>query len=124
MSAAGGLGLPTPSNASSPKDIPNMSPTSIASLAGVPRVPSMPNDLSIATGQPPAAPYLPPQLPGNMGPGMIDPRILYSALVSVTRLKLYCSLIACITLLFISIFIFIFINIGNITLAYIDVNIN
>lgn len=81
MSAAGGLALPTPSIVSSPKD---GSPTGMtaAGLAGA-RVPGLPHDLSIATGHPGAgAAYLHPQF-ANIPPGMVDPRLLYSALVSV-----------------------------------------
>lgn len=83
MSAAGGLNFPppSPSNPTSPKELPNVSAATMAGLVSVARVPSMPNELSIATGHHPSGAYLPPQL-ANMHPSMLDPRVLYSALVS------------------------------------------
>ena len=79
--AGGGLGLPNAPNVSSPKDLPNVSPTSVAGLPGVARVPNLPNDLSIAGHHPPGG-YIPAHLGPNIPPGMIDPRLFYPALVS------------------------------------------
>lgn len=79
MSAAGGLNLPTSPTAGSPKDNPSVS-MAMAGMAGG-RMPIVSlADLSPMAGHPAAmaGSFLPP----HMAAGMIDPRMIYSALVS------------------------------------------
>ena len=83
MSAGGALNLPTSPIASSPKDLQSASPAVSMAVAGMAggRVPALP-DLTLPG--PPTAPgaLLPPHMAAA---GMIDPRMLYSALVCVSK---------------------------------------
>lgn len=75
MSAAGSLSFPTTPSATSPKDLSVPAPGPIPGLAG--RAPGLP-DLSGGAG---GHPFLPAQFAAMAG--MADPRLLYSALVSI-----------------------------------------